>query len=71
MFQKEKLNYVSVPLPHRSKMNDEEMRAAAEAFRSTMSRRHTVREYANRPVDQAIIKSCIETAGLAPSGANH
>ena len=71
MFKKGKLNYAPVPLPHRAKMNDVEMQAAAEAFQDKMSRRHTVRDYAARPVDQAVIESCIETAGLAPSGANH
>lgn len=71
MFQKEKLNYAPIPLPHRSKMNDGEIQAAAEAFLSKMSRRHTVRDYTSRPVDQAVIASCIKTAGLAPSGANH
>ena len=71
MFQKEKLTYAPVSLPHRSKMNDEEMRGAAEAFQAEMSRRHTVRDYAARLVDQEVIESCIQTAGLAPSGANH
>ena len=71
MFQKEKLNYAPIPLPHRSKMNDGEIQAAAEAFLSKMSRRHTVRDYTSRPVDQAVIASYIETAGPAPSGANH
>ncbi len=52
-------------------MNDEEMRGAAEAFQAEMSRRHTVRDYAARLVDQEVIESCIQTAGLAPSGANH
>ena len=71
MFSKENLNYAPIPLPHRSKMSDEEMRVAAEGFLAKMSRRHTVRDYAARTVDKAVIKCCIETAGLAPSGANH
>ena len=71
MFQKENLNYAPIPLPHRSKMSDEEMRMAAEGFLVKMSQRHTVRDYAARTVDRAVIEYCIETAGLAPSGANH
>ena len=71
MFQKENLNYAPIPLPHRSKMSNEEMRVAAEGFLAKMSRRHTVRDYSARTVDQAVIECCIETAGLAPSGANH
>ncbi len=71
MFSKENLNYAPIPLPHRSRMSDEEMRVAAEDFLTKMSQRHTVRDYADRTVDQAVIKCCIETAGLAPSGANH
>ena len=46
MFRKENLNYAPIPLPHRSKMSDEEMRVAAEGFLAKMSRRHTVRDYA-------------------------
>ena len=71
MFQRKNLNYAPIPLPHRSKMSDEEMRVAAEGFLAKMSRRHTVRDYAARTVDRAVIERCIETAGLAPSGANH
>ena len=71
MFQRENLNYAPIPLPHRSKMSDEEMQVAAKDFQARMSRRHTVRDYAARSVDQSLIESCIETAGLAPSGANH
>ena len=71
MFSKKNLNYAPIPLPHRSKMSDEEMRMAAEGFLVRMSQRHTVRDYAARTVDRAVIERCIETAGLAPSGANH
>jgi len=64
-------DYKAIPLPHRAALTDAEMRAAAEAFRDTMARRHTVRDYATRPVDEAVIRACIAAAGLAPSGANH
>lgn len=36
-----------------------------------MKRRHSVREYSDRPVAEEVIAACIETAGTAPSGANH
>jgi nitroreductase len=36
-----------------------------------MQTRRTVRDYQRRPVPQAVIESCILTAGSAPSGANH
>jgi iodotyrosine deiodinase len=47
-----------------------EMLAAAEAFRKSMTRRRTVRDYSERPVPRAIIEHAIMTAGTAPSGAN-
>ena len=48
----------------------DEMRARARAFREEMSRRRTVRDYADRPVPRALIEDCLRTAGSAPSGAN-
>lgn len=48
-----------------------EMRAAAEAFRDRMKRRHTIRHFSDRPVDQAVIEAAIAAAATAPSGANH
>lgn len=52
-------------------MTDREMAAAASAFCRTMANRHTVRDYADRPVSLDVIRDCIRAAGLAPSGANH
>jgi nitroreductase len=52
-------------------MDDGAMLAAAEAFRAQMARRHSVRDFADRPVPRAVIEACIRTAGSAPSGANH
>ena len=45
--------------------------AAAQAFLAQMRKRHSVRDFAPTPVDQAVIAACIATAGTAPSGANH
>ncbi len=71
MFARDALSYSALPLPDRVEMTDTEMLAAAEAFHDTMRRRHTVRDYADRPVPRAVIESCLRTAGTAPSGANH
>jgi iodotyrosine deiodinase len=49
---------------------EDEMLAAAEAFRASMTRRRTVRDYSDRPVPRGIIEHAILTAGTAPSGAN-
>ena len=48
----------------------DEMAARAQAFREELSRRRTVRDYADRPVPRAIIEDCLRAAGYAPSGAN-
>ncbi|MBV1926928.1 MAG: nitroreductase family protein [Rhodobacteraceae bacterium] len=71
MFAKDSLNYSEIPLPDRANMSDAEMRDAALAFFNTMRRRHSVRDYSDRPVARDVIESCIRTAGSAPSGANH
>ncbi|MCV2888145.1 nitroreductase family protein [Ruegeria aquimaris] len=71
MFARDALSYAALPLPDRVEMSDDQMLAAAEAFHDTMRRRHTVRDYSDRPVPRAVIEACIRTAGTAPSGANH
>ncbi|MCU9838274.1 nitroreductase family protein [Ruegeria sp. WL0004] len=71
MFARDALSYSALPLPDRVEMSDDQMLVAAEAFHDTMRRRHTVRDYADRPVPRTVIEACIRTAGTAPSGANH
>jgi len=71
MYQEGQVAYRALPLPDRRDLPPEEMRAAAEAFLDLMARRHSVRDFDPRPVDAAVIARCIETAGRAPSGANH
>lgn len=71
MISKTQLTYEALPLPDRATMNDEEMRDAARAFFEMMRMRHSVREFSDRPVEQDVIEACIQTAGSAPSGANH
>ena len=71
MFIRENLTYVAEPLPHREKRTDDEIAAAAKAFRDVMTTRHTVRDFSARAVPKSVIEDCIRTAGRAPSGANH
>lgn len=62
--------YRPLPLPDRVRLPDDAALAAAEAFRASMARRHSVRDFLPDPVPRAILESCIAAAGLAPSGAN-
>ncbi|MDK3074919.1 nitroreductase family protein [Sedimentitalea sp. JM2-8] len=71
MFAKETLTYDAIPLPDRADMTDAEMARAAAGFLDRMRKRHSVRDYSDRPVGREVIESCIRTAGTAPSGANH
>ena len=71
MYHEGQISYEPVPLPDRREMDDAEMAAAAEAFLSLMKGRHSVRDFDTRPVAQEVIARCVETAGRAPSGANH
>lgn len=56
------LNFEPLPEP--------DMLARAEAFRSVMQKRRSVRDFSGRPVPRAIIEAAVMTAGSAPSGAN-
>ena len=58
-----------VPLEFKRR-TEEEMRAAAQGYRATMSTRRTVRSFSGDPVPRDIIETCIMAAGTAPSGAN-
>lgn len=49
---------------------ESEMLARAHDFRASMTRRRTVRDYADRPVPRALIEDAVMTAATAPSGAN-
>jgi iodotyrosine deiodinase len=49
----------------------DEMVRRADWFYSEIKRRHTVREFSDRPVPRSIIETCLKAAGTAPSGANH
>jgi nitroreductase len=71
MFSRDKMVYAALPLPDRIDVPDDQMRALAEAFHDTMKRRHSVRDFSERPVPRDVIEACVRTAGTAPSGANH
>ena len=52
------------------RLDPEEMAERAQAFRDTMGRRRSVRDFAPDPVPHEVIKNAIAAAGSAPSGAN-
>jgi nitroreductase len=64
-------NHEHTPLTDFEERAPTQMAADAKAFLDRMAKRHTVRDFSDRPVDQGIIEDAIATAGLAPSGANH
>ena len=49
---------------------EEEMRERALGFFNLMKERHSTRDFADKPVPLDVIKSCLQVAGRAPSGAN-
>lgn len=59
-----------IPLSTYREYPVEEMPARAESFYEEIRGRRTVRAFADRPVDQAIIEHCLRAAGTAPNGAN-
>ncbi len=61
----------SRPLPDFIEYPPNEMLTRSEEFYAEIKRRHTVREFSDKPVDRAVIENCIRAAGTAPSGANH
>jgi nitroreductase len=60
-----------IPLPDYVELSSEQMHWRADAFYEEMRRRHSVREFAPRPVPRELIETCIAAAATAPSGANH
>lgn len=69
MYRKGEVSYQPLPLPDRVEVGDP--LAASEAHLGFMRRRHSVRQYSDRPVPEAVIAACVAAAGTAPSGANH
>lgn len=48
-----------------------QMLARSQAYYDDIKRRHSVRQFSDRPVERKIIENCIKAAGTAPNGANH
>ena len=71
MYRKGEVKYEALAPPDRVQLPDDQALRAAEGFRDYMRKRHSVRQYSNRAVPQAVITACIEAACTAPSGANH
>ncbi|NCP63410.1 MAG: nitroreductase family protein [Paraglaciecola sp.] len=49
----------------------QEMLERSVQFYEQIKRRHSIRQFSDRPVDRQIIENCIKAAGTAPNGANH
>jgi len=49
---------------------EEEMKQRAKEFYREMTRRRSIRDFSDRPVDRTIIEDCLRAAATAPSGAN-
>lgn len=71
MFAKAKIKFEALDLPDRVSMPDEAMEGAARGFYEHVKKRHTVRDFSDRPVPRKVIEDCVRAAGTAPSGANH
>ena len=57
-------------IPDYRELSPQEMRQQAAEFLTTMKRRRSVRDLADRPVERELIEDCIRAAMTAPSGAN-
>lgn len=60
-----------VPLTDFIEYPPEQMLARAKQHLAEIRRRHSIRKFADRPVEREVIEQCILAAGSAPSGANH
>ena len=65
------MTYIPIPLPHRMNFSDTEMQLRAREFYEEIRRRHTIRQFSDKPVPRAVIEASLLAAGTAPSGANH
>ena len=59
----------SVPLTMQT-FDEPEMLARAQKLFRLLKERHSTRDFADQPVPMAVIETCLEIAGRAPSGAN-
>ena len=59
-----------IPLSTHQEYPPGEMLERAQEFYEDIKRRRTVRDFSDRPVDEAVIRTCLQAAGTAPNGAN-
>lgn len=52
-------------------VSDNDMLSGAQQMRDLLATRRSIRDFAETPVPRAVIETCIQAAGTAPSGANH
>ncbi len=71
MYKKGDVTYQPLPLPDRVQMPDDQALRSAQGFAAYMRKRHSVRDFSDRPIPRAVIEACIQAAVSAPSGANH
>ncbi len=64
-------DYEPIPLPDRQDLPEADMRQRAEDYYHHIKRRHSVRNFSDKPVPRDIIETAVRAAGTAPSGANH
>ena len=55
MFARDNITYEPVDLPDRLHYSAEQSLAEASAFHDRMKQRHTVRDYADRPVSKEVL----------------
>lgn len=60
-----------IPLQDHIEYPPAEMVARSADFYDEIRRRHTIRQFSDRPVSRGIIENCLRAAGTAPNGANH
>ena len=60
-----------IPLQDFTEHPPTEMVARSAHFYDEIRRRHTIRQFSDRPVSRGIIENCLRAAGTAPNGANH
>lgn len=65
------MQHDSLPLPDYREYPPAEMAQRAEWFYTEFKRRHTVRDFSDRPVPREIIETCLRATGTAPNAANH
>ena len=59
MYRKGEVKYQALALPDRVQLPDDQALTAAETFRDYMKKRHSVRQFSDRPVPEAVIRAII------------